>query len=45
MSRTNRDDSIENGKAMKNTNNDEQYKEDNQQHQYGNESVINTTKE
>ena len=43
MSRTNRDDSIENVKAM--TKNDyEEYKEDNQQHQQGDEIFINTTK-
>ena len=44
-SRTDKDDSIENVKAMKKTNDDEKYKEDNSQHQHGNESVINTTKE
>ena len=40
-SRTNQDDSIENMKAMKNTNNDDEYKEDYLQHQDGNESVKN----
>ena len=44
-SRTNQDDSIENLKSMKNTNDDEKYKEENSQHQDGNESVINKTKE
>ena len=45
MSRTNLDDYIENAKAKKNTNDYEKYKEDNSQHQDGNESVINKTKE
>ena len=42
---TNWYDSIENVKSMKNTNDDDKYKEDNLQHQDGNESVINKTKE
>ena len=42
---TNRDDSMENVKSMKNTNDDDEYKEENSQHQDGNESLINTTKE
>ena len=44
MSHTNRDDSIENVKAMKKKMDDDEYKEDNLQHQDGNKSVINTTK-
>ena len=36
---------IENVKSMRNTNDDEEYKEENLQHQDGNESVINKTKE
>ena len=43
-SRTNQYDSIENGKTMKNTNDDAKYKEENSQHQYGNESFINKNK-
>ena len=42
---TNWDDYIENVKAMKNTNDDDEYKQDNSQHQDGNESVTNKTKE
>ena len=38
------DDSIENMKAMKIPNDDDKYKEENLQHRYVNESVINTTK-
>ena len=38
--RTNQDDSIENVKAIKNTNDDDKYKEENFQHQHINESVI-----
>ena len=38
---TNPDYSIENLKYMKNTNDDEKYKEDNSKHQDGNESVDN----
>ena len=44
-SHTNQDDSIENVKVTKKTNDDEKYKDDNSQHQDGNESVINPTKE
>ena len=44
MSRANQDDYIENVKSMKNTNDDYKYKEDNLQHQHGNETVINKTK-
>ena len=51
-SRTDKDDtshthryySIENVKEMKKNNDDDEYKEDNSQHQYGNEIFINTTK-
>ena len=42
---TNWDDSIENVKSMKNTNDDDRYKKDNLQHQDGNETFINKTKE
>ena len=45
MSCTNRDDSIENMKSMKNTNDDKKYKDDNLQHRDVNESFINKTKE
>ena len=45
MSRTNQDDYIENMKAMKNTNDDDEYKEENSKHQYGIESDINETKQ
>ena len=45
MSRTDQDDSIEDVKSMKNTNYDDEYKEDNSQHQHGNETDINKTKE
>ena len=41
MSHTNRYDSIENVKDMKNNNDDDEYKEDTQQHKYGNESLDN----
>ena len=44
MSRTNRDDSIENVKVMKNKNDDDEYKEENLQHKHVNETVINKTK-
>ena len=44
MSRTDQDDSIENMKATKNKNDDDEYKEDNSQHKQGNGIVINTTK-
>ena len=44
-SRTDRDNSIENVKATKSTNDDDEYKEENSQHQNGNETVINKTKE
>ena len=43
-SRTNRDDSIENVKSMKKTNDDKKYKRDNSQHQDGNKSFIKKTK-
>ena len=43
-SRTDRDDSIEIVESMKNTNDDEKDKEENLQHQHGNEMVINKTK-
>ena len=36
---------MENVKEMKNTNNDDEYKEDNSQHQDGIETFINKTKE
>ena len=39
-SRTNQDDSIENVKATKNKNDDDEYKEGNYQHKEGNENVI-----
>ena len=45
MSLTDRDDSIENVKVKKETNDDERYKEEKFQYQDGNESVINKTKE
>ena len=45
MSRTNQDDSLKNVKSMKNKNYDDKYKENNSQHQYGNASVFNKTKE
>ena len=38
---TNQDDSIENVKDMKNTNDDDKYKENTSKHQDGNESVDN----
>ena len=41
---TNQDDYIENVKSMKNTNDDEKYKEDNAQHQGIHKTVINKTK-
>ena len=41
-SHSNGDDSIENVKDMKNTNDDDKYKEDTSKHQGGNESVNNT---
>ena len=44
-SRTDKDDSMENIKAMNNKNSDGKYKEDNSQHQHYNGSVINKTKE
>ena len=40
MSRTNKDDFIENLKSNHNKNSDDEYKEENYQHQHGNESVI-----
>ena len=43
-SRTNQDNSIENMKATKNTNDDDEYKEENYQYQDSNETVINKTK-
>ena len=45
MSPTHWYDSIENVKSMNNTNDDDKYKEDNSQHQDGNESFIIKTKE
>ena len=45
MSRTDKDKSIENLKSMNNKNSDDEYKEENSQHQHGNESVINKTKQ
>ena len=42
---TDKDESIENMKAMNNKNSDDKYKEEILQHQHGNESVINKTKE
>ena len=45
MSRTDRDDSIENVKSVKNTYDDDKYKEENSQHQHGNGNFINKTKE
>ena len=42
-SRTDRDGSIENLKATKNKNVDDEYKDDNLQNQHGNETVINKT--
>ena len=44
MSRTDKYDSIENVKSIKNTKYDDKYKEENSQHQDGNESVTNKTK-
>ena len=41
MSRTNRDDFIENVKSMKNTNDYDKYKEDTLKYQDGKESVVN----
>ena len=41
-SHNNRDDSIENIKEMKNTNDDDKYKENTSKHQDGNESVDNS---
>ena len=43
-SSTNQYDSIESLKSMNNKNDDDKYKEDNLQHQDGNESVTNKTK-
>ena len=45
MSCTNRYYSIENVKSINNTYDYEEYKEDNSQHQDGNKTVINKTKE
>ena len=44
-SRTDKDKSIDNLKSMNDKNSDDKYKEGNLQHQHGNESVINKTKE
>ena len=44
-SRTDKDDSMKNLRAMKNKNDDDKYKEENSQHQQVNESVINKNKE
>ena len=44
-SRTDQDDYIDNLKSMENKNDDGKYKQYNLQHQNGNESVINKTKE
>ena len=44
MSHTNQNDYIEYLKATKNTNDDDEYKEDNSKHQDSNESCINRTK-
>ena len=44
MACTDKDDSIDNIKATKKQNYDDEYKEDNYQHQHGNEGVINKTK-
>ena len=45
MSRTDWDNAIENMKAMKNKNNDGEYKEYNSRHQHSNETLVNKTKE
>ena len=43
-SRIDKDESIENIKAMKNKNSYEKYKDEHLQHQHGNENFINKTK-